>query len=150
MFLCFYVHDQLCTIRLEQGRLPSETWQRWLILHLEMICLLTCTRGSSTPGTHGNDTATIGAACPYHQSLLELRPSTSRTSDLPPMTRFQESTGSELPFGFLGQTSIGTAASGGCNCVESSMQEPDPLARELNAIVSSHEDNANTSAAQPR
>lgn len=65
------------------------------------------------------------------------------------MTRFSECAWSDVPFGLLGRVSIGTATSGGCNCVQSPTQEPDPLALELEANVCANGIHAGTSVAQP-
>lgn len=65
------------------------------------------------------------------------------------MTRFTECAWSEVPFGFVHGTAVGTSASGGCNCVQALQYMEDPLLLEIDAIVEGRDTAAGRCASQP-
>lgn len=88
-------------------------------------------------------------ACPYHTSILEAQRVLSCASNLLPVARFTECAWSDVPFGFLHGTAVGTSISGGCNCVQLPRQASDPLLLELDAIVLADEAAVGSGTKQP-
>lgn len=90
-----------------------------------------------------------GSACPYHAATLSLAPLPNSASDVAPITRLIECAWSELPFGILDNGSVGTAASSGCDCAQTSTQELDGLALEIDALLEGYSMYATNGRDQP-
>ncbi|XPS70094.1 hypothetical protein M3J09_002336 [Ascochyta lentis] len=107
-------------------------------------------RESSLQGCNGERLEIPSSSiCSYHAPILELQRVCSTTSDALPMTRFMDSSSSNVPFGAFCGAVTGTAASGGCKCVRSSQQITDLLALEIEAVIASSEDVDSSLAIQP-
>jgi hypothetical protein len=87
--------------------------------------------------------------CPYHKPILELQPIRSCTLGLLPMTKYISTPTSDVPFGVLPNTTVGTAATCGCNCGESTQSQTDDLAQEIEAMLSEETVDTSGGATQP-